>query len=59
SANEILVKAYLDNKIKFYDIPYYIRCALKKFYQGQRIESEAQIYCVDDEVRRYVVSLIG
>ncbi|MDE6605661.1 MAG: 1-deoxy-D-xylulose-5-phosphate reductoisomerase [Clostridia bacterium] len=59
AANEILVKAYLDNKIKFYDIPYYIRCALDKFYQGQRIESEAQIYCVDGEVRRYIVSLIG
>ncbi|MDE5756043.1 MAG: 1-deoxy-D-xylulose-5-phosphate reductoisomerase, partial [Clostridia bacterium] len=59
SANEILVKAYLDNKIKFYDIPYYIRCALDKFYQGQRIESEAQIYKVDGEVRSYVLSLIG
>ncbi|MDE7192263.1 MAG: 1-deoxy-D-xylulose-5-phosphate reductoisomerase [Clostridia bacterium] len=59
AANEILVKAYLDNKIKFYDIPYYIRCALDKFYHGQRIESEAQIYCVDDEVRRYVLAAIG
>ncbi len=59
SANEILVKAYLDNKIKFYDIPYYIRRALDKFYQGQRIEDEAQIYCVDDKVRRYVLQLIG
>jgi len=59
AANEILVKAYLDNKIKFYDIPYYIRCALDKFYQGQRIESQAQIYCVDGEVRRYVLSTIG
>ncbi|MDE5654701.1 MAG: 1-deoxy-D-xylulose-5-phosphate reductoisomerase [Clostridia bacterium] len=59
SANEILVKAYLDNKIKFYDIPYYIRRALDKFYQGQRIESEAQIYCVDGEVRQYVLKLIG
>ena len=59
AANEILVKAYLDNKIKFYDIPYYIRRALEKFYHSERIESEAQIYCVDGEVRRYVLELIG
>ncbi|MDE6275815.1 MAG: 1-deoxy-D-xylulose-5-phosphate reductoisomerase [Clostridia bacterium] len=58
SANEILVKAYLNNKIKFYDIPYYIRLALDKFYQGQRIESESQIYSVDGKVRSYVLSLI-
>ena len=57
-ANEILVKAYLDNKIKFYDIPYYVQRALDKFYQGQRIESEAQIYNVDDEVRKYILSIV-
>ena len=54
AANEILVKAYLDNKINFYDIPYYIRRALDKFYQGQRIENEEQIYDVDIKVREYV-----
>ena len=59
AANEILVKAYLDNKIKFYDIPYYIRCALDEFYHGERIVSEAQIYSVDGEVRKYVLNLIG
>ena len=58
AANEILVKAYLDNKIKFYDIPYYIRRALEKFYQGQRIEDEAQIYSIDGEVREFVLNLI-
>ena len=58
SANEILVKAYLDNKIKFYDIPYYIRSALQRFYDGQRIESEEQIYRIDGEVRKYVIQLV-
>ncbi|MDE5549245.1 MAG: 1-deoxy-D-xylulose-5-phosphate reductoisomerase, partial [Clostridia bacterium] len=59
ASNEILVKAYLDNKIKFYDIPYYIRLALDKFYQGQRIESEEQIYEIDGAVRTFVKDLIG
>ncbi len=59
AANEILVKAYLDNKIKFYDIPYYIECALRQFYHKERIVDEQQIYNVDEEVRRYVLCLIG
>lgn len=59
AANEILVKAYLDNKIGFYDIPYYIRSALLQFYRGQRVESEAQVYRVDEEVRAYVLKLLG
>ncbi|MBD5100132.1 MAG: 1-deoxy-D-xylulose-5-phosphate reductoisomerase [Clostridiales bacterium] len=59
ASNEILVKAYLDNKIKFYDIPYYIRLALDKFYQGQRIESEEQIYEIDGAVRTFVEDLIN
>ncbi len=59
AANEILVKAYLDNKIKFYDIPYYIECALRQFYHKERIVDEQQIYNVDEEVREYVLHLIG
>ena len=58
SANEIAVNAYLDNKIKFYDIPYYVGIALKEFYQGQRIINEEQIYEVDFKVRAYVKDLI-
>ena len=58
ASNEILVKAYLDNKIKFYDIPYYVRLALDKFYHGQRIESEEQIYDIDRTVRTFVEDLI-
>lgn len=58
AANEILVKAYLDNKISFYDIPYYIEVALKKFYKGQRVECEQQIYDIDSEVRKYISELI-
>ena len=59
ASNEILVKAYLDNKIKFYDIPYYIRLALDKFYQGQRIECEEQIYEIDGAIRTFVEDLIN
>lgn len=58
AANEILVKAYLDNKIGFYDIPYYIEQALKTFYHGQRIENEQQIYDTDNEVREFVLNLV-
>ncbi|MDE7328653.1 MAG: 1-deoxy-D-xylulose-5-phosphate reductoisomerase [Clostridia bacterium] len=58
AANEIAVNAYLDNKIKFYDIPYYIGIALKEFYQGQRITSEEHIYEVDFKVRTYIKDLI-
>ena len=59
ASNEILVNAYLDNKIKFYDIPYYIRLALDEFYSGQRIESEEQIYDIDSKVRTFVKELIS
>lgn len=58
AANEVLVKAYLDNKITFYDIPYYIELALGKFYHGQRIVDEQSIYDTDDDVRKYVVGLV-
>ena len=58
AANEVLVKAYLDNKITFYDIPYYIELALGKFYHGQRIVDEQSIYDTDDDVHKYVVGLV-
>lgn len=58
AANEVLVKAYLDNKIGFYDIPYCIEKALEKFYHGERVESEQAIYDKDAEVRKYVSALI-
>lgn len=59
AANEILVNAYLNNKIKFYDIPYYIRRALDEFYKGQRVESETQIYEVDRAVRDFVTQRLA
>lgn len=58
-ANEVLVKAYLDNKIGFYDIPYCIEKALDKFYHGERIDSEQIIYDTDRDVRKYVEELIA
>ena len=57
-ANEVLVKAYLDNKIGFYDIPYFIEKALAEFYHGERAESEQIIYDTDSDVRKYVEDLI-
>ena len=57
-ANEVLVKAYLDNKIGFYDIPYFIEKALAEFYHGERAESEQMIYDTDSDVRKYVENLI-
>ena len=57
-ANEVLVKAYLDNKIGFYDIPYFIEKALAEFYHGERAESEQMIYDTDSDVRKYVEDLI-
>ena len=57
-ANEVLVKAYLDNKIGFYDIPYFIEKALAEFYHGERAESEQMIYDTDSDVRKFVEDLI-
>lgn len=57
-ANEVLVKAYLDNKIGFYDIPYFIEKALAEFYHEERAESEQIIYDTDSDVRKYVEDLI-
>lgn len=57
-ANEVLVKAYLDNKIGFYDIPYFIEKALAEFYHGERAESEQMICDTDSDVRKYVEDLI-
>lgn len=57
-ANEVLVKAYLDNKIGFYDIPYFIEKALAEFYHGERAENEQMIYDTDSDVRKYVEDLI-
>lgn len=57
-ANEVLVKAYLDNKIGFYDIPYFIEKALAEFYHGERAESEQMISDTDSDVRKFVEDLI-
>lgn len=58
AANEVLVKAYLDNKIGFYDIPYYIEKALKEFYHGERVTDEKNICDTDEKVRAYVLNLM-
>lgn len=57
SANEILVKAFLDNRISFYDIPKYIQSALDKF-SGKKIGSIEEVFCMDKEVSEYTLNSV-
>ncbi|MEG1394854.1 MAG: hypothetical protein RSD04_03785 [Clostridia bacterium] len=47
AANEFLVKKYLDNVIKFYDIPYFINMALEKLGNDEKITAIEQVYKYD------------
>ncbi len=53
AANEELVKKYLQDKIKFYDISKYIRKALDKFDSNDRI-SLFNIENIDYDVREFI-----
>jgi 1-deoxy-D-xylulose-5-phosphate reductoisomerase len=54
SANEELVKAYLDNKVEFYDIPAIIENALNKF-GSEKADNIENIFCIDRKVREYTL----
>lgn len=58
SANEVAVKAYLDNKIGFYDIPNLIEDALNKFASNNYYTDINQIICMDKEVSEYTFKRI-
>ena len=58
SANETLVKAFLQDKIGFYDIPALISMALDKFSDA-KANSIEEIYCIDRMVSEYTFSNIN
>lgn len=58
SANEILVDAYLKDRIKFYDIPLYIEKALNHFY-NIKVDCLEDIYRIDSEVSEYTIKQLG
>ena len=57
AANEELVKLYLQDKIKFYDISKYVRKSLDKFDSNDRL-SLFNIENVDYEVREFIKNSI-
>lgn len=58
SANEVLVNAFLEGKVGFYDIPNLINDALDKF-SGCRADSIEEIFCIDNKVSEYTLSNIN
>lgn len=59
AANEVLVKAYLEDVIGFYDIPTNIEYALRKFASKGNFENIEDVFCMDKEVREYTLKSIG
>lgn len=57
AANEELVKLYLQDKIKFYDISYHISKALEKFETSDKL-SLFNIQRIDYDVREYIKKTI-
>jgi 1-deoxy-D-xylulose-5-phosphate reductoisomerase len=58
SANEVLVKAFLEDKIGFYDIPRLISMSLDKFSDSKACNIE-EIFCIDRKVSEYTLSNIN
>ena len=58
SANEVLVKAYLENIISFYDIPNIINEALEKFYYKENHIETDEVFCIDKKVCEYTCKRI-
>ncbi len=54
TADEILVEEYLENKIGFYDISKTLEKVLKK-YKNLTAKSLEEIFCIDKEVRQYLI----
>lgn len=58
SANEVAVKAYLDNRIGFYDIPAYINDALDRFATEGNFVDINKVFCMDTNVSEYTFKRI-
>lgn len=59
AANEIAVQRFVKKQIKFYDIPYYIKRALDKFYSGNKLGSLSEVLSIDQSVKKFVGEVIG
>lgn len=57
AANEIAVEKYLNNKIKFYDIPKTIEKALIKF-DGELVNNIDELLVFDKTIREYCLDII-
>lgn len=58
SANEVLVNAFLEDKVGFYDIPMLIKKSLDKF-SDSKASSIEEIFCIDRKVSEYTLSNIN
>ncbi len=60
AANEVAVAMFVKRQIKFFDIPYYIKRALDRFYDGNQPFCELdEVLDVDKKVKKYVADDIG
>lgn len=60
AANEVAVAMFVKRQIKFFDIPYYIKRALDRFYDGNKPFCELdEVLAVDEKVKKYVADDIG
>ena len=58
AANEVLVEAYINDKIKFFDIPNGIISALNQFGYEGKIDSVDDVLSIDREVKEYTLNSI-
>lgn len=58
AANEELVYAYLEDEIKFYDIPKYVKMAMEK-YDIRDINSIEEVLEIDLKTRIYIKSILN
>lgn len=59
AANEVAVARFAERQIKFYDIPYYIKRALDKFFDKNPPKDLDGVLGTDEKVKKFVADVIG
>ncbi len=59
AANEVAVARFAGRQIKFYDIPYYIKRALDKFFDEKPPKDLDGVLGTDEKVKKFVADVIG
>ena len=59
AANEVAVARFAQRQIKFYDIPYYIKRALDKFFDAKPLKDLEGVLGTDEKVKKFVADVIG